>query len=140
MRVKIKKLHPMATIPTYEHEQDLIIVNGIPVPPFCKNNQVHYDTGLSFEIPPGYVGFIYPRSSIRNTDLSLSNSVGVIDSGYRGGVSFTFNLKAGGKKIYKVGERIGQLIILPYPTIEFEEVDELSDSERGTGGFGHTGK
>ena len=106
------------------------------------------------EIPLGYVGLIFPRSSIRGRGLQLSNSVGVVDSGYRGEIQFTFNKVFGGEGIYdetkltesvshnfyNVGERIGQILILPYPHIEFEEVDTLGDSERGDGGFGHTGK
>ena len=103
-----------------------------------------YGTGLAMEIPEGYVGLVFPRSSIRNTDLSLSNAVGVIDSGYRGEIQATFNRKGvsqiDGHPIYMVGDRIAQIIIVPYPHIIFDEVDELSNSERGTGGFGSTGK
>ena len=84
---------------------------------------------------------IFPRSSIRNYELALTNCVGVVDSGYRGEIQFTFN-KIGGvpSKKYDVGDRIGQLIILPYPQIELEEVSELSSTERGDGGFGSSGK
>lgn len=102
---------------------------------------VEYDTGLSFEIPEGHVGLIFPRSSITTkTTLSLGNCVGVIDSDYRGSVKFQFRQvnPIAGKK-YKVGDRIGQIIIVPYPKVAFQEVTELSNSERGTGGFGSTG-
>jgi dUTP pyrophosphatase len=84
---------------------------------------------------------VFPRSSIRNYDLVLSNSVGVIDSGYRGEIMATF-LK--GKphdpdKIYKVGDRIAQLVIMPVPLVQYTEVDELSETERNTSGHGSTG-
>jgi dUTP pyrophosphatase len=138
MKVKIKKLHPDAVVPKYAKEGDagldLVAVNGIKY----ANGYIEYQTGLSFEIPEGHVGLIFPRSSISNHSLSLTNSVGVIDSGYRGEVKFRFrDLKNG--TIYKVGDKIGQLIIIPYPQIELEEVEELEESERGTGGFGSSG-
>jgi dUTP pyrophosphatase len=96
------------------------------------------------EIPKGFVGLIFPRSSIRKTNLQLSNSVGVVDSGYRGEIQATFNKIQGIDNIerdsYKVGDRICQIMIIPYPPIEFKEVDELTNTERGEGGFGSTGK
>lgn len=89
------------------------------------------------------MGLIFPRSSIAKTDLALTNSVGVIDSGYRGEIKFKFALNTDDSKLdfatYKVGDRIGQLVIMPYPQIELVEAEELSDSERGTGGFGSSG-
>ena len=110
--------------------------------------------GISLEIPEGFVGLVFPRSSIRKTGLQLSNSVGVIDSGYRGELQATFNKIFGSERMYdevkikeiqaneyyKVGDRIAQIMIIPYPPIEFVEVDELSNTERGEGGFGSTGK
>lgn len=104
-----------------------------------------YGTNRAFEIPKGYVGLLFPRSSISKTKQHQTNSVGVVDSGYRGEVmikmkpSMTYPSNTENNLYYKVGERVGQLIILPYPEIEFEEVDELSDSERGSGGYGSTG-
>ena len=89
------------------------------------------------EIPVGYVGLLFPRSSISNYDLTLSNSVGVVDSGYRGNIKFRF--KQTSDLTYYIGDRIVQIIIIPHPHIQFVEVDELSDSERGSGGYGHTG-
>jgi dUTP pyrophosphatase len=139
MKVRIKKLHQDAVIPSYAKEGDA----GLDLIAISENftfGQVTFGFGLAFEIPEGYVGLIFPRSSIRRTNLELSNSVGVIDSGYRGEVQATFNLNAGIQEIeYTVGCKIAQMIIVPYPKIEFEEVSELSGSERGTGGFGHTG-
>ena len=141
MQVRVKKLHPDAVIPKYakagDAGLDLTAVEIINDEGF----QVTYKTGLAFEIPLGYVGLIFPRSSVRNYQLSLSNCVGVIDSGYRGEVQFTFN-KLGGipSKKYSVGERVGQMIIMPYPQIELVEFDALSNTERGEGGFGSSGQ
>jgi dUTP pyrophosphatase len=141
MKVGIKKLHPDAVIPKYSKVGDAGL--DLTATEIIKDAefQITYGTGISVEIPLGYVGLIFPRSSIRNYELNLSNSVGVIDSGYRGEIQFTFN-KTGGvpSKRYEVGERIGQLIIMPYPEIEFVELDNLSSSERGEGGFGSSGK
>jgi dUTP pyrophosphatase len=141
MKVKIKKLHPDAVIPKYaktgDAGLDLTAVSGIHDK---EHNLLVYGTGLAFEIPAGYVGLLFPRSSIYSRNISLSNSVGVIDSGFRGEVKFKFRLADVGFYCqYMVGERIGQLIILPYPQIEFEEVRELSKTERGVGGYGSTG-
>ena len=107
------------------------------------SNQITYGLGIALEIPDGFVGLIFPRSSIRKYDLALTNCVGVIDSGYRGELQATFN-KINHHKIrvddYKVGDRICQITIIPHPIIQFVEVDDLSDSERSSGGFGSTGK
>lgn len=139
--VKVKKLDSNAVIPSYskvgDAGMDLTITKEIENTSFS----VSYGFGIAMEIPKGYVGLIFPRSSVRNQDLILSNCVGVIDSGYRGELQATFKKTQGLDSIkYKVGERGAQIIILPYPTIYMTEVPELSDSERGTGGFGSTGK
>jgi len=140
MQVKFKKLHNNAVIPSYATAGDAGL-DMVAVDLMDSIEQVVYMTGIAVEIPEGHVGLLFPRSSIRKYQLSLSNSVGVIDSGYRGEVQFTFNKTAGPASYkYKIGERIGQLMIIPYPIIEAVEVDELSDSERGEGGFGSTGK
>ena len=110
---------------------------------YDEQGNVCYGTNRAFEIPQGYVGLLFPRSSNANKDLLLSNSVGVLDSGYRGDVMFKFKYNSSLEdrmKSYQVGDRIGQLIIIPYPTIEFVESEELSESERGSGGYGSTGK
>jgi len=140
MQVKIKKLHNNAVIPQYakagDAGMDLVATEVIDGYGFS----VTYGTGLAMEIPEGYVGLVFPRSSIRKYDISLTNCVGVIDSGYRGEIQTTFRKEAGiPSKRYEVGDKIAQMIILPYPAIEFMEVDELSDTERGTGGFGSSG-
>jgi dUTP pyrophosphatase len=101
---------------------------------------VSYGFGIAMEIPKNYVGLIFPRSSVRNKDLILSNCVGVIDSGYRGEIQSTFKKTDGLDSIkYNIGDRGAQIIILPYPQVNFKEVEELSDTERGSGGFGSTG-
>ena len=139
--VKVKKLEPNAVIPSYskvgDAGMDLTITKEIENTSFS----VSYGFGIAMEIPKGYVGLVFPRSSVRNQELILSNCVGVIDSGYRGELQATFKKTQGLDSIkYKVGERGAQIVILPYPTIYMTEVPELSDTERGTGGFGSTGK
>lgn len=143
MRVHLKKLHPNAVVPKYAKESDAGM--DLTATSIIKNDdeQVVYGTGIALEIPEGYVGLVFPRSSIRKTDLVMSNSVGVIDAGYRGEIQATFNKKYYDDEanvIYNVGERIAQVIILPHPQVTFLEVDELSDSERGTEGHGSSGK
>jgi dUTP pyrophosphatase len=139
--VKVKKLDSNAVVPSYskvgDAGMDLTITKEIENTSFS----VSYGFGIAMEIPKGYVGLVFPRSSVRNQDLILSNCVGVIDSGYRGELQATFKKTQGLDSIkYKVGERGAQIIILPYPTIYMTEVPELSDTERGSGGFGSTGK
>ena len=138
--VKVKKLDSNAVIPSYskvgDAGMDLTITKEIENTSFS----VSYGFGIAMEIPKGYVGLVFPRSSVRNQDLILSNCVGVIDSGYRGELQATFKKTQGLDSIkYKVGERGAQIIILPYPTIYMTEVPELSNTERGSGGFGSTG-
>jgi dUTP pyrophosphatase len=142
MQVKIKKLHVDAVIPAYSKPDDAGMDLTAVSATRDQYGNVVYGTGLAVEIPIGYVGLIFPRSSNSKTDLYLTNHVGVVDSGYRGEIMFKFRPVNGllNAKVFQVGERVGQLIILPYPTIMFEETDELSDSERGDGGFGSTGK
>jgi dUTP pyrophosphatase len=140
-KVKIKRLHKDAVIPSYSKQgdagMDLVATSKF----YDDFDNVCYGTGLALEIPEGYVGLLFPRSSISKTDLTLRNSVGIIDSGYRGEITFKFNnILMSSCEPYNVKERIGQLIIMPYPTIEFEEVEELSTTERGVQGFGSSGK
>lgn len=142
VRVPIKKLSSDAIIPTYSKEGDA----GMDLTAVSKeitDDYISYKTGLSFEIPSGYVGLLFPRSSNSKKDLLLTNSVGVIDSGYRGEVELRFKPILNGKleniKTYEVGDRVGQIMIVPYPKIEFVETENLSQSQRGDGGFGSTG-
>jgi dUTP pyrophosphatase len=139
--VKIKKLSEDAVIPSYSKSgdagMDLTITREIENTSFS----VTYGFGIALEIPRGYVGLVFPRSSIRNQELILSNSVGVIDSGYRGELQATFKKTNGLDSLkYKVGERAAQIVIMPYPNIELIEFKDLGDSERGSGGFGSTGQ
>lgn len=160
MQVKFKKLHPDAVIPSYAKEGDA----GMDLTAISEETTdglVTYGTGITVEIPEGYVGLIFPRSSVYKTKQTLSNCVGVVDSGYRGEIKFNFytnTIRASrfigeeypdgtwedgifsNPSSYEIGHRIGQLIIMPYPKIEPIEVDELSDSVRGTDGFGSSGK
>ncbi|WFE84936.1 dUTP diphosphatase [Parabacteroides chongii] len=175
MKVNIKKLHKDAVMPSYAHDTDA----GLDLTAVSKEidnyGNVVYGTGLAIEIPQGYVGLVFPRSSNSRKNLILTNSVGVIDSGYRGEIKFKYRVTTTRTKYtkwwrnilflfkspqetkllmnkntdyvydvdnrycYSVGDRIGQLIIIPYPKIELEEVEELSESDRGTGGYGSTG-
>lgn len=138
MKVKIKRLHPNAVIPSYAKPGDAGL-DLTAVSMSGDKEQVTYGTGLALEIPEGYVGLVFPRSSVRKQEQYLSNAVGVIDSGYRGEIMTTFNSRYYSEKKYQVGDKIAQLIIMPYPTVELEEVKELSNTERGEGGFGSTG-
>lgn len=106
---------------------------------------VEYDTGISVEIPEGYVGLLFPRSSVSKTDMTLRNSVGVIDSDYRGTIRMRFGTTKGAThvKLYQVGDRIGQIVIIPYPKVEWVEAgrdDSLLSTARGLLGFGSSGK
>lgn len=144
VNVKVKRLQESAVLPTYAQPGDAgldLVATSVTYNP--KNGYVQYGTGLALEIPEGYVGLVFPRSSVSKTGAHLANSVGIIDSGYRGEVQFRFyhdNAREGAAHPYNVGDRIGQLLIMPFPPINIEEVDELSDSIRGNGGFGSTGQ
>lgn len=141
MKVKFKKTDPTAVIPKTAKPGDAGTDLTAVARKFDADRQYwEYDTGIAVEIPPGYVGLIFPRSSISNKDLILCNHVGVIDSGFRGNITFRFKELENVNGLYEVGDKIGQLIIIPYPSIEYEEVNELSDSERGSSGYGSTGK
>lgn len=140
MNVKIKKLHTDAVIPSYAKEGDAGLDLVATTMLHDDYGNLSYGTGLAFEIPKGYVGLVFPRSSNAKKDLWLTNSVGVIDSGYRGEVTFKYRPVDLEERIYQIGDRVGQLIIMPYPYIEFEEVEELSETERGCSGYGSSGK
>lgn len=150
MKIRFKKTNEKASMPSKAHPTDA----GFDLTAVTKTSDIDgnvvYGTGIAVEIPQGYVGLLFPRSSNAKKHLLLSNSVGVIDSGYRGEVSLKFKITHSevieGKlyhtvnKEYEVGDRIGQLIIIPYPEIEFEEADELGFGERGENGYGSSGK
>jgi dUTP pyrophosphatase len=149
MKVKFKKLNPVAITPTYAKEGDA----GLDLTATSINltkNYIEYGTGIAIEIPLNHVGFLVPRSSVTETGLIMKNSIGIIDSGYRGEIRarYTTSLMIGvdgvpdtqKKYMYDIGDRVAQLIIVPIPTIELEEAEELSITERNTGGYGSTGK
>ena len=155
MEVKIKKLHPDAVIPSYsaigDAGMDLVATSATIS---AGGLYIEYGTGISIEIPEGYVGLLFARSSVSKTSLILANHVGVVDSGYRGEIKLRFKVTQmrktvtkdqywgwfAGETAYEVGNKIGQIMILPYPQIEFVESLDLSDTVRGEGGFGSTGK
>lgn len=141
VKLKFKKLSPEAVAPAYSRAGDC----GLDLTAISMTENalyIEYDTGLAIEVPAGFVGLIYPRSSLSNYHLVLSNHVGVIDQNYRGAIKFRFK-KTSDKpsaNYYKVGDRVGQLIITPCPVVELEEVAELIETNRGTSGFGSSGK
>ena len=138
--VKIKRLHPNSVTPAYAKPGDAgLDLTAVSEEWNEDNSMVTYGTGLAFEIPEGYVGLLFPRSSVCKTSLNLSNSVGVIDSSYRGEVMLKYRYPEQGL-IYDIGDRVGQLIIMPYPKVNLIEVDELSETERGEGSYGSSGK
>lgn len=171
MKVKIKKLHENAVVPKYAKDGDAgMDLTATSVEYNHEHGTIEYGIGLAIEIPKGYVGYIFPRSSQKKKSLWLTNHVGVVDSGYRGEIKFAFKpdrkywceiqdgcLDIKGEfhyhasqddefqnfvtssEIYSVGDRVGQLIIMPYPKVEFEESEEISSTDRGSGGFGSSG-
>lgn len=138
VNLKFKKIFSAAKVPTYTKRgdagMDLVAISLKKSAGFYE-----YGTGLAMEIPEGYAGFVFPRSSISNTDHYLRNSVGVIDSGYRGEIKIRMSTPLLGAVEYKVGDRVAQLVIMKLPWVNLQEVDELSGTDRGEGGFGSTG-
>lgn len=167
MEIKVKKISPNAVMPKKTHKSDAGFDLTATSKEYDNDGNVVYGTGLAFEIPEGFVGLLFPRSSNSKRHLILSNSVGILDSGYRGEVMFKFkttcqtinplkfawallfrkkriaseviNVFTNGKD-YDIGDRIGQMIIIPYPKIDFIETEELSETDRGCGGYGSSGK
>ena len=141
MILKVKKLHENAVIPKYANPGDagldLVATEVLEE----SMHSIKYGTGIAVEIPEGHVGLLFPRSSVSKTNLTLANSVGVIDSGYRGQIMCVFNkINNPFLSSYKVGDKIAQLVIVTCPQSIIKEVMELSDTQRGDGGFGSTGK
>ena len=144
MKVRFKKLVDKAVMPSYAKPGDAgLDMTTIGSKINTEHNYIEYFTGIALEIPEGYVGLLFPRSSTSKKDLRLANSVGVVDSGYRGEISFRYKFPKDSYfakvKRYNDGDRVGQLVILPYPQIELEEAKELTITSRGTGGYGSTG-
>jgi len=141
MKTKFKKLSPDATIPQKAHPSDagydLVATSCVYDP---ETGLYTYGTSIACAIPKGTVGLLCPRSSISKTTLRLSNSVGVIDQDYRGEIIFKFDMKFPNRcNEYKVGDRIGQLVVVPLGDAGSEEVEDLDVTVRGSGGFGSSG-
>ena len=175
MKVKIKRIHKDAVIPKYAMPCDAgMDITAVSKEFDYESGCVIFGAGISVEIPEGYVGLLFPRSSIYKRCMEMTNCVGVIDAGYRGEIKvimrsanrlvrpkrFWNRIRAIFCKMvfkhinddtnsvivdnintndYNVGDRVAQLIIMPFPTVEFDEVESLSDSVRGQNGHGSTG-
>lgn len=150
MIVKFKRLSEDAVMPRYAHTTDAGMDLTATRCEFDNEGNIVYHTDLAVEIPEGYVGLLFPRSSVCKKEINLTNCVGVIDSAYRGEITAKFKPStvfdedgyAHSKlipNIYHSGDRIAQLIIMPYPHIEPQEAKQLSSTDRGTGGYGSTG-
>lgn len=137
--IPFKKLCDDAVIPQKAHKTDAgWDLTACKIEEDEYGNTV-YHTGIAVQIPAGFVGFLFQRSSVFKKDQILTNCVGVIDSGYRGEILMKFCQIKGQKNRYKLFEKIGQLVILPIPQVVFEEASELMPSDRGTDGYGSTG-
>lgn len=144
MELKFKRLSDKAIMPIRAHKSDagldLTCTSIEPMRNACNQLLLEYHTDLAVEIPEGYVGLLFPRSSVCNTSLIQSNCVGVIDSGYRGEIKVVFrNTTDVIPAVYKEGERFCQLVIVKLADIDIVEAAELSESDRGTDGYGSTG-
>ena len=150
MQLKVKRLDKDMPMPQYAKEGDagfdLRSTESITVMPGCTEI---VGTGLAFEIPDGFFGLIAPRSGLGSRyGLTLANTPSIIDSGYRGEVKLALHKLApmdddsplGVGYLVERGERVAQMVIIPYASCEFEDVDELSETDRGSGGFGSSGR
>ena len=152
--VEIKLLHPKAQLPLFATEgaagadctavsiqyfdKDNNEITELSVGTWDKVVKVKYNLGLAFELPKGYALFLFPRSSVMKHDLTMANCVGIIDCDYRGEVSAVFYINKN-SKLYNIGERCCQAVIMPVPKINFVVKEELSETIRGDRGYGHTG-
>lgn len=158
MKVLIKKLNEEAVIPKYAHVDENGNPNDMGMDITCTSYEYDstkdrfiYHTGLAFKLPKGYGMLIFPRSSNTKTEAYLPNSVGILDSTYTGELLFIYKLRTSKELLfpnndmsnleieneaapYKKGDRIGQIVIIPYPSIEFDEVEELPITDRGSDG------
>ena len=142
INLKVKRLTDTAKLPTYAHDGDACFdLYADDVNETRGGTVFTCDTGLSVEVPQGYAMMIYSRSGhgFKN-NMRLANCVGVLDSGYRGSVMVKLTCDRQIQYVPKVGDRIAQAMLIPVPVVTFEEVTELSDSERGEGGFGSSGR
>jgi len=142
--VRVKKLHPNAKLPTYGSAEaagaDLYACLDAPVD-IAPGETVWIPTGLALEVPKGCAGLVYARSSMGvKRGLAPANKVGVIDSDYRGEIRVVLLNHGKSTQTVEHGERVAQFLITPVLTPAYEEAEELSDTSRGAGGFGSTGK
>lgn len=144
--MKIKKLHPLASVPAYTTGGAACFDLRACLDPryaeeISPGQQRYIGTGLAFEVPEGHVMLIFSRSGhAKNHAVNLANCVGVIDSDYRGEVGVMLRNNGGESFTVRHCERIAQALVLPISRVTFEVVDELSETARGSGGFGSTGK
>ena len=142
--IKIKKLDPRAKVPTYGSlcaaGADLYAILDEPLT-LSPHETKSISTGVAFEIPAGLVGLVYARSGLScKQDLAPANKVGVVDADYRGEVMVFLHNHGSQSRTIQNGDRIAQIVFMPYIQAQFMESDTLSDTDRGAGGFGHTGK
>ena len=144
MNIKVKKLKPDATVPTMGSKcaagADLYSAEDADV--VIEPSETKFiGTGLAMEIPEGYVGLVYARSGLAcKRGLAPANKVGVVDSDYRGEIKVALHNHGKEAQTVEKGERIAQMVIAPYLSVNYEEADALSETERGEGGFGSTGR
>lgn len=144
MKIRVRKLDSLAKLPLYGTEfaagADLCarLASPLEIPP---GESAFIGTGLAFEIPAGFVGLVYARSGLAcRQGLAPANKVGVVDADYRGEVKVCLHNHSGLAQVVADGERIAQLVVAPVVQADFEEVPELSETARGAGGFGSTGR
>ena len=141
MKVRFKKVSENAITPRYALDGDACLDLYASCILQSKLDEVVIDTGIALEIPEGFVGLLFPRSSISKTNYMLKNGVGVIDSSYRGPIMIKLRELKGDtwNSTYKVGDKVAQIMIIPRPIVELVEVEKLSNTDRGASGFGSTG-
>lgn len=141
MQVKVKRLTPDAQIPAPATSGAAgfdLVATSKEYDEFLEVTK--FGTGIAVEIPQDFVGLIFPRSSVCKTMHRMANAVGVIDSDYRGEISAVFDGTGAAMADYDIGDRIAQLVIVPIPAVELVEAETLSETARGAGGYGSTGK
>lgn len=141
LHLRFKKLHPEAQLPHKATRGaagfDLTCTE---IEWDAEHKIAKHHTGIAIELPEGYVGLLFPRSSISKTNLRVANATGIIDSDYRGEISLVCDVEDKGFRAYATGDRIGQLVIMPLPEICWHEAEDLTSTERGSGGYGSTGR
>lgn len=141
MKVKFKKLVPEAVIPTKAHPTDAgFDLTAVSVEEDRKRNIVTYHTGIAVGLPENYFALLCPRSSVYKHQLQLANGFGIIDQDYHGELIFKYRIVQPHISRYGIGDRVGQLVVVPMPVLGIEEVDELEETERNADGFGSSGR